>query len=349
MLILRSLPDLSSNSVEFTRGLQSKWGRENCIVWGRARHAEFEPSIHALSIRAAWGGTERCNIGGRTLAVDEDTYLVLNHGCVYSTRIRWEHPVESLAIGFSPELVERACSAMAASLDQALVDPDSYIAGVPEFMENLRPHDRVVSPVLRFIRAHLLLGLDDDAWYEEQLHFLLERMQAHRKRRLLHMHRLGVVRATTRREICRRIGLATDFLHTNYSQPLELGELARIACLSKYHFLRLFTLVHGITPVAYLQRKRASVALRLLQTTALSITQIASCTGFARRTAILRQIRRWTGFTPQEIRAQVRRGKRINHVLDEPESGGGDGVEGRSVARSAQERRSASSGESRRL
>ncbi len=100
----------------------------------------------------------------------------------------------------------------------------------------------------------------------------------------------------------RRIGHATDFLHTNYAQPIDLDEIARAACLSKYHFLRLFALVHGMTPFSYLQRKRARVALRLLRTTAYTVAEVACSVGFSQRTTALRQIRRWTGLRPLQIR-----------------------------------------------
>jgi hypothetical protein len=87
--------------------LLAKWGRQNCILWGRACHADFGPRTHTLSIRAAWGGVEYCHVDGRTIGVDDDNFLILNHGRIYSTSIRSEQPVESLAICFSPRLVEQ--------------------------------------------------------------------------------------------------------------------------------------------------------------------------------------------------------------------------------------------------
>src|SRR4030095_17045390 len=97
------------------------------------------------------------HLSGRTIAVDDDSFLILNPGRVYSTSIRATQPVESLTIAFQPELIN------------AMVQP-------PDFIENLQPHDATVSPVLKFIRAHLWRGLVDEDWYEEQVIFLLERM-----------------------------------------------------------------------------------------------------------------------------------------------------------------------------
>jgi AraC family transcriptional regulator len=282
----------------------SRWGHENCVVWGRALRADFVPPAHSLSIRAAWGGTEHCHVGGRTLGVDDDTFLILNRGRTYSTSIRADYPVESLAICFRPGLAEAAYAALSVSLAKALAEGAGLPERTIEFSENLQVHDRLVSPVLRFIKAHVAQGLEDEGWYEEQLHFLLERMAQLRDRTLLQIQQLQLIRGATRREIHRRIAVATDFIHTNYAQDLDLEALANVACLSKYHFLRLFTLVHGVTPYAFLQNKRTSVAARLLRTTELTMSQVASCVGFAHRSTVVRRIRGRTGFTPLQLRVQ---------------------------------------------
>lgn len=309
-MLLRTLPDLGAADAEFRHWFHSKWGRENCVIWGRSRRAKFGPCAHGLSIRAAWGGEERCAFGGRTVTVDDDSFLILNNGRVCATQIESAQPTESFAIYFRPGLVERAYGAMTLSIECALAQGDAVIERSAEFTESLQPHDRHVSPVLRYIRIHLLRGVDDEAWYDEQLQFLLERMLAHRDSVLQRVDELRLIRATTRREIYRRIGLATDFVHSNYTRPLDLETLSRAACMSKYHFLRLFTLIHRITPHQYLQRKRTNAALRLLQKTPLSIDEIASCVGFSQRATLERQLRRLTGQSP----AQFRRAAAAEHI-----------------------------------
>lgn len=140
-MLLRSLPDLAQSNAEFQNWFQSKWGRENCVVWGRTRQAEFGPCTHTLSIRAAWGGIEHCYVNGRTLAVDDDNFLILNHGQIYSTSIRALQPVETLAICFKPQLAEQIYGEVSASIEQALARGDTPAERTPDFMENLHPHE----------------------------------------------------------------------------------------------------------------------------------------------------------------------------------------------------------------
>ena len=278
MLLIRPLPDTSTQDC----ALQGP-----AIFWGRSRQAEFAAYPQGLSIRAVWGGAQSCMVNGRTIAVDDDNFLILNHGRTCATSIHAPHPVESLTICFG--------------VDAARQDP--------EFIENLQPHDSVVSPVLRFIRAHLARGFVEEAWYEEQLVFLLERMRIRHARLLEEIDKIALIRPATRREVYRRIGLATDFLHANYAGEVDLGTLARIAYLSKYHFLRLFTLIHGITPRIYLQRKRVDVAVRLLQSTQLPISEVTARVGFAFESTLLRQVRRRTKLSPSQLRIQVLNGE----------------------------------------
>ena len=92
-------------------------------------------------------------------AVDDDNFLILNHGQIYSTSIRALQPVESLAICFKPELAEQIYGEVSASIEQALARGDAPAERSPDFMENLHPHENAVSPVLRFIRAHISRGV----------------------------------------------------------------------------------------------------------------------------------------------------------------------------------------------
>jgi AraC family transcriptional regulator len=103
---------------------------------------------------------------------------------------------------------------------------------------------------------------------------------------------LELAREATRREILKRIGWSTDYIHTFYMRPLTMPDLAKSASLSRFHFIRLFRTVHGVTPFAFLQRRRAAVARRLLAEAKLGQAEIAVRTGFGSRSTMLRQLRR---------------------------------------------------------
>src|ERR1700681_3214845 len=82
-------------------------------------------------------------------------------------------------------------------------------------------------------------------------------------------------------EANRRLLRARDAMDRTYAQPLDIPSLARIACVSKAHFIRAFRATFGETPHRYLQRRRVERALSLLRCTDRSITDICFDVGFA--------------------------------------------------------------------
>jgi AraC-like DNA-binding protein len=76
-----------------------------------------------------------------------------------------------------------------------------------------------------------------------------------------------------------------------------LGELARMARLSKYQLLRCFQKVYGVTPHAWLLQQRAERARKLIQGGAALAAAAASC-GFADQSHMTRIFTRQFGFTP---------------------------------------------------
>ncbi len=308
MLLCRTFPavdDIPANQ-EYRRVFYARWGRENCIVSARSRHADFSPFTQSLSIKAAWGGPERYHVDGRTVGVDDDNYLVLNNQRTYASTLRSRELVHSFAIFFRPGLAEETLGALRLAAERLLDAAGEAPAQSVEFAEHLHPHDRLVTPLLRYISSQVDAGLDDEMWYEEQFSYLLERMLRVHYKDLAAVDALGMVRTSTRREIRRRIGWSTDFIHTYYMRPLDMSDLARAATLSRYHFIRLFRSIHGMTPFAYLQRKRAAVAVRLLRSTGLGQDLIARRVGFESRSTMFRHLRRHAGAGARRLRQAAR-------------------------------------------
>ena len=299
VFLLRQMPDWERlkpvpANADYRSWFYSHWGKENALICGRDRNVQYLPWRQRLSIKVARGGRERYFIDGRSIAVDDDCYLILNDNRVYSSCFESGAEIESFSVFFRPGLAEEISGALARSVERALADGATESPRAVEFAEVLQHHDRVITPVLRYLQHALQEGMEDGDWYEEQFQFLLGRMLAHQHRLEEQVERLPALKTTTRRELHRRIGLAVDLVHSSYERDIGLADMAAAACLSKFHFLRLFTELHGITPHAYLQRKRARAAARLLAGPGrLTAAQVAERTGFRSRSTMARQLRRW--------------------------------------------------------
>lgn len=82
-MILTELPDLpprpqTPQSAAFRRDFYRRWGRENCIISGASRRAEYGMFRQMLSVKCVAHGSERYFIDRRNVTVSDDTFLVLN-------------------------------------------------------------------------------------------------------------------------------------------------------------------------------------------------------------------------------------------------------------------------------
>jgi AraC-like DNA-binding protein len=102
---------------------------------------------------------------------------------------------------------------------------------------------------------------------------------------------LGCVKPATCESLLRRILTASDFISSHFDEPICLSEMARAASLSRFHFVRLFGLLHGETPHAFLLRKRTGVALRRLAEGD-GPREAASRAGFGSRSSMFRNLRK---------------------------------------------------------
>jgi AraC family transcriptional regulator len=281
----------------------AQWRRsdDTTILNLHTQVADYVIAPSRMALVCAWNGRQEVNTDGRRIWVDDDTWLLMPAESA-SVRVRGSRPVHALTILFRSGMPEEVLSTLINSDDRLLESGESLPPLPLPFATHLRTHDRSVTPVLLFIRRHCDNGVEDPMWYEEQLAFLLERMLVQHRQTISRVRSIPARRAATRREIMRRVCLATDFIHSNYERPLMLQDIASAAYLSRHHFLRLFKHVHDVTPHEYLQRKRSTAAARLLRGSELAVEEIVKQVGFDSRSTLFRALRRFHGTTPRECR-----------------------------------------------
>jgi len=99
-----------------------------------------------------------------------------------------------------------------------------------------------------------------------------------------------------------RINQAVDYILTHLEGPLDVDTIASIACLSRYHFHRVFLSITGLTPAEYIEYARMSAIVHALQNTQQTVTTIASNVGFQSGSALAKAMRRRYGLAPSNVR-----------------------------------------------
>jgi AraC-like DNA-binding protein len=117
--------------------------------------------------------------------------------------------------------------------------------------------------------------------------------------------RTPLVRSTHRvghRKIARALEYMRELPPAATDDAIALDRLAEVAELSKFHFLRQFNQVVGMTPGAYLRTLRMCQAARLLRSSETPILDVAVAVGFADHPSFSRAFARYMGMTPSEYR-----------------------------------------------
>ncbi|MBN15856.1 MAG: AraC family transcriptional regulator [Pelagibacterium sp.] len=97
-----------------------------------------------------------------------------------------------------------------------------------------------------------------------------------------------------------------EMMRARLSQDISLDELAAEARLSPFHFARMFKQSIGVPPRVYLTQLRMEKTCQLLETTDLSVTEIAQEVGYSSNQVLARVFIKHQRMSPTEYRRAVR-------------------------------------------
>ncbi|MFD5080034.1 helix-turn-helix domain-containing protein [Streptomyces sp. NPDC058371] len=115
---------------------------------------------------------------------------------------------------------------------------------------------------------------------------------------------------------------AVQIMRERYAEPLSLDDIARAVLVSKFHLLRIFSQVTGVTPGRFLSAVRIGEAKRLLQNSDLGVATISSAVGYNSTGSFTSRFTESVGIPPTRYR-QVSRGEG-EYVVRSPAGGQGD-------------------------
>ena len=112
-------------------------------------------------------------------------------------------------------------------------------------------------------------------------------------------------RSSTELGIADWVQKGLDFINLHYCERINIEDVSRHVGVHRTYFSKMFTRMNGITPSAYLQKKRLNKANDLLRNTSLSITEIASAVGYPDVYSFTKTFSKYFGVPPSHIRKQT--------------------------------------------
>jgi len=277
--------------------------RSNRIIGIPFSDNSYPVNRGTLFVKCVLNGMETFETEKGTFPVEKNHYLILNDECKYTSRINPSHDVESFCISFIKPFVEDVSRSIMLPGEKLLEEPEGSSI-YPVFNEKLYTQDQIITELIQNLKC--TSGSENNltqAYLEELFYKLLERIL------VLNLDKriegISTLKKVPRIEILERLNLAREFMHSNIDRPINLHQIARNACLSTYHFLRLFKEVFGETPRQYLIRTRLEKARKLLVNTKLSVTDISLEVGFESISHFTRLFNRHFGRSPGKFRSSL--------------------------------------------
>jgi AraC-like DNA-binding protein len=88
------------------------------------------------------------------------------------------------------------------------------------------------------------------------------------------------------------------FMEKYHGDKIQLDEIAAAACMSRFHYIRIFQLVYGRTPRQYLQDMRIKKAKEQLKK-GLSVATVCTNVGYDSLPTFSKVFKRGTGHSPK--------------------------------------------------
>ncbi|MFJ5000069.1 GlxA family transcriptional regulator [Microbacterium sp. NPDC088619] len=181
-----------------------------------------------------------------------------------------------------------------------------------EALERRHPDVVVDSTVLYIDHGDVLTSAGTASGLDACLHVVRSRLGAEAANQVARSlvvapHREGGQAQYIQRPVPRQaahdgVGAAADWALQNLGEDLGVDRLARAAHMSRRSFVRSFRDSMGSTPAAWVRSRRLDEARRLLETTSLSVDQVAAACGFGTPVTLRQNFRAAFGSTPSSYR-----------------------------------------------
>lgn len=93
-----------------------------------------------------------------------------------------------------------------------------------------------------------------------------------------------------------------EFIKYHYAEPITIEDMRKDIHISRYHFIRLFRRITGVTPYQYLTNYRINISKTLLRSTDKTVAEIAENSGFLDTSNFIVQFKKHTGQKPLQYR-----------------------------------------------
>ncbi|MDQ0886735.1 AraC family transcriptional regulator of arabinose operon [Paenibacillus sp. V4I9] len=226
-------------------------------------------------------------INGKIFTAQKGDMVIVVPGDLHSTASSQVEHVERVLIQFDPRFIPQ---------------PERQVLELPPFLEStllrvpLKEQDELENSLLYMLSE----CKEHQAFYESYIRQLLIGL-------LIRLHRIGSLADTSaesQHPMHQKVSEITAHIHTHFSEPITLEQLAGIFFISPSYLSRVFLKLTGFHLSEYIRIIRVREAQKLLRTTTAKIQQIAEHVGFEHISHFNKTFKKVSGCSPLQYRKQ---------------------------------------------
>lgn len=204
-----------------------------------------------------------------------------------------ENPTRCIALTISPDFIKNTVDLLNENLPK--LDNDNWI-----FQDNnfLFRNDYETSQLIdKLIRLFNKSDKDKSIFINLGLQELILRLMQFRTRNVL-LDNVHSIKHDS------RISFVVQYIKANIYKPLNIKNLANIACLSEPHLFRLFKLECGISPIKYILKERINYSKNILLKDEKTVADACYESGFNNLGYYINMFKSFEGITPKKFKTK---------------------------------------------
>lgn len=235
-----------------------------------------------IAVKYVQKGEVGFELNKRQNEILQQQYFLVDRGSDNAAFISAAQPAEGLCIFIDNQVISDIFFTITHKDEDSLSDPDAFRNASLDIVEGLyNASDDIFSNSLKqlSIKSSFNNGLLGE--FSEEDFYVLVKHLVHQQQHIYHLvQRVAAKKSLVRKENFRRVQQARNYIHDNLGETLGIEELAKIANMSPFHFMRSFKRIYKMPAYQYIIEQRLQWALQLLLQRKLTMTEIARSTGF---------------------------------------------------------------------
>lgn len=262
--------------------------------------------VSRFTLRTIQKGYQYYDIEGKERVVNGENFLIINEGEEFENTLDQDNNAEGLIVAFNPNFIKYYLYYAHHNSEQLLDNPFEKHPDTLNFYNNSYQKSKELECLLMLITQGIKEGKKEGIYFQQIFFKVLTELAKIEIELQNRLNNLNALKRSSREELYRRLSTAKDYIDTNLQKKLSLKDIAKISCLSPFHFLRSFSDFYLQTPYQYILKQRLKKANFNIIYSDKDIVNIITDSGFEHKRTFQRAFQREYGISAYKLMLATR-------------------------------------------